>query len=411
LDVTFEYILASLIIFIMLGTSIYTVTTLTSSQLALISEQQLTPVAQQMMDKILLTTGEPVDWGYDIYVNYTNLQDFGIASSTPGTTLYDVDPAKMQRLANDSSFVINNLYIPPTISGSMLGVYDSGRYTYGFRLYIVPALNIAVTNYNTFTLQGKYDYADNFTINVKSADGVPAASAQVQARMFEFVTKKGAGNNPDSYTFGVSSVSAITNYRGDAFFSFGSVPLDVGGGYAASFLVIIEADYYGLLANSLFQYPLSSGGLNLLLSGPYLVGNLTQVDGFPSSAAHLGLDVTVIEITNNLNIVLNPATNVTGNGEADKLLNTGGKSLKIYSLANAVSPDIIIAGLLVTRNGKTYFAFAAQPNLPVSVNYYTHAFANNLQSALLLNSVTVQRYIHISRDSYVAYLTVWRMST
>jgi len=413
LDVTFEYILATLVIFIMLGASIYTVTTLTTNQIALITEQQITPTAQTLMDKILLTPGSAsvnltgqnttvAGWGYNILVNSSTLKDFGLGLAEPNAALYEVDPFKLMKLVNGSS-LINSLYIDPLTAGKLLGLYSNGRWNYGFRLQIVPSLNISIS-YSNSTLD-TLTYPDNFNIQVQNSDGIPAQSASVQLNLFEFVATNG-----DNYTYALSSTSLVTNYLGNATYTFGSPPLAINSSQTANFLITASANYYGIVSDTVLQYPVVPKAFSAIQLGQYLVCNLTQAATFLHSAAHPTWTFTVIELTNNLNIIQHLAVNQTGVGVPELQLDFN-HSLQTFALANQVTSDVIFSGMLAKYGAQYFFVGSTLPNLPVPVDYYSQSFATSLGSTLLLNSVTVQRYVHIASVDYSVYLTLWRMGT
>ncbi|HVP24100.1 MAG TPA: hypothetical protein VMS77_09350, partial [Conexivisphaerales archaeon] len=86
-------------------------------------------------------------------------------------------------------------------------------------------------------------------------------------------------------------------------------------------------------------------------------------------------------------------------------------SLQTFALANQVTSDVIFSGMLAKYGAQYFFVGSTLPNLPVPVDYYSQSFATSLGSTLLLNSVTVQRYVHIASVDYSVYLTLWRMGT
>jgi hypothetical protein len=174
----------------------------------------------------------------------------------------------------------------------------------------------------------------------------------------------------------------------------------------------VQADYYGLLSTAFFQFPSPPGSYNAIIDGQFLLCSLLQPVSLPNATQGTGYNPVAIEITDNLNVVLNPATDVTSNGTYGYLLYTTPYTLKLYSMANSVSPDVIWGGLLAyPQSGAAFLLNATRPGIPVSVNYYTQSFASNLASSRLLTSVTVERYVHIDISSYTVYLTVWSMGT
>lgn len=401
MDVTFEYIAATLVIFILLGFAIFTVTSLTTTQVDLLGQQQLFPVAQQAVDKILLTRGEPLDWGENITVNGSLLVDFGLAAASPHTDAYDLDINKVMRLVQSVGTVTNALYLDPTSVGSLMGIYTGSYWNYGFRLYMVPALNVTITVNDTAS------HPLAFVVNVKNAQGVPARNAFVQVKYFDFYVYKDTGGGPAKDVFDWSSVfaSAYTDYAGNASLTFSSAPSPAQGVVNPQevFVVTVSADYYGLEANSILELSTVPSNLDMLIEGQYLIGNFTGVTGIPKSANQLQLEASVIELTDNLNVILNPATNVT-TGNAGYVFNQGGKNYKVFQLVNPVSENVILAGLMVKTTGQSFFAVAFRPVLPVALDYRSHAVAT-----AGLQAITIERLVHMGRNSYVVDLTIWRM--
>jgi hypothetical protein len=175
--------------------------------------------------------------------------------------------------------------------------------------------------------------------------------------------------------------------------------------------VYVQAQYFGLLSNAIFQ-SYSSNQVNASLLGQYLLVNQTsQPDKYPNST--LSASFSVVEITDDQALVLNPAVVVPNASPAGSFLSGGNTKITVYNLSNTVSPNIVFAGILtVNTTGATkgsFFITSLRP--PASVIYTSNAYAQNILNAHLISSVTIQRYVSIGRANYVAYLTVWRTST
>ncbi|MCX8170944.1 MAG: hypothetical protein N3E47_03080 [Candidatus Bathyarchaeota archaeon] len=129
--------------------------------------EQLKIAAQKIMAQILLSPGDPSDWGENIAVKAESLSSFGLAVSSVFTRdAFVLDPDKVQRLSQDVSA---QLYMPPSRVLELLNL-DSD---YGIKIEFIPALNISVS------LEGK-----SATIKILSEQGAPASYVSVVAGAF-----------------------------------------------------------------------------------------------------------------------------------------------------------------------------------------------------------------------------------
>lgn len=129
--------------------------------------EQLKIVAQKIMAQVLLSPGEPEDWGENITVTKDDLLSFGLAVSTIFTReAFSLDPDKVQRLNQN---VPSRLYIPPEKALELLnlGSSDTG-FDYGIKIEFIPALNITVK-----------PSSSGVNVSVVSEQGMPAANAKV----------------------------------------------------------------------------------------------------------------------------------------------------------------------------------------------------------------------------------------
>jgi len=390
---TYEYIVAILITILMLGYTYYSVTTLSSNQLQLVEEEQLDVVASRLFDKILLTKGYPEDWGSNIKVNNTSLQDFGLSLSHG--KLYDLDVDKVMRMFPGASEIVNPMYINATTFGTLTGLYDAekGYWKYGFRFYLKTALNVTIEKADTKPITEK------FKVSVKNFMGKNAPNAEVKGTYIAiYVVKQGNDQYMDySYTI----VNNMTDWMGETLLDFRNnmpqTPKQGVSGYA--YCLVVTVNYYGLQSQQSYVTN-TIPTLGLIVQGKYLIANFTQED-IARGAYHV--ELTAFAITSSLTMVLDPAINVT-NGEAGKVVNYGGKSYRVYELKNVPSQDVIFVGLLV-KKGEWGIVFASRPRTPVAVDYTSMGLTSSG-----INTVTLSRIVRIGTNSYYAELTLWRMS-
>jgi len=260
--------------------------------------------------------------------------------------------------------------------------------------------------YVNSTVSGQ-TFPSTMNFSVQTSDGLRAVGANVTLAYYGFLIDSRRG----TFNYSVLFSSASTNYVGNATFTFPSPPVsrNNNASYTAVYLVLAQANYYGLTSLNTFSFPAAEQGFDALLMGQYLLTKNTNPYSWINSSLPVISNSSVLEITDNFAIVFNPSVNLTSTSP----LNSTGLGLKIYGMSDAVSPSTVVAGMIVndTVTKSVFCMMARQPNLPVSVDYYTHSFAKDLTSAKLLSSITVQRYAHIGRETYSVYLTVWRMST
>ncbi|MCX8189106.1 MAG: hypothetical protein N3F64_05295 [Nitrososphaeria archaeon] len=388
---TYEYIVAVLITILMLGYTYYSVTTLSSNQLQLVEEEQLDVVASRLFDKILLTKGYPEDWGSNLYVNNTSLKDFGLALQHG--KMYDLDVDKVMRIYPGVSEIINPLYLNTTTFGTITGLYDAkkGYWKYGFRFLLKTALNITIDKADTKSPTEK------FKVTVKNYMGKNAPNAEVKGTYIAIYVV-----NNEYFDYAYVIINNMTDWMGQAMLDFkNNMPQIPQGISEYAYCLVVSVNYYGL--QSQHSYVANTiPTLGLSIQGKYLIANFTQVEDIARGAHHL--ELTALELTSSLNIIINPALDVT-NGEAGKIVNYGGKNYRVYELANSPSQDVIFVGLLVKKQGKWGLVFATRPRTPVAVDY----MSMGLKSAGI-NTVTLSRIVRIGTNSYYAELTLWRMS-
>lgn len=243
----YEYIAAISIITLVVGFSLYQLNSMSSYQLTVAHEEQLQPVAVRLLDKILLTKGYPEDWGSDIYINESNLVDFGLSSQLGG--MYQVSVDNLMRLVNITGNLVNPLYIPPTTMGNLTGIYDNNSWSYGFRLLVKNSLNISITD---GPISEKYNTPTNFTVDVTNYLGRSMSNAEVDAFYFVVYVYNPTGGGKEDEVFDYSGVRAmnITNWQGKTILHFEGkmpeVPTGIKNLVAQVYCLFITVNYYGL---------------------------------------------------------------------------------------------------------------------------------------------------------------------
>jgi len=102
-------------------------------------EEQLEAVANKILDKILLSPGNPSDWGSDIHLASSQIKSFGLAKR--GGKPYELDIDKVIRLNVSGKNLPENLTINPIDVLRSLGLSEE---EYGLRIRIIPTINASL---------------------------------------------------------------------------------------------------------------------------------------------------------------------------------------------------------------------------------------------------------------------------
>jgi len=383
---TFEYIVTVLILSLLIGFSFYSLNSMSSTQLVFTKESQLDQVANNLFNKILMTPGYPTDWGRNIYINESNLEDFGLASTTGIPYQLDVD--KIMRLVRETGNTTNPLYISPEKVGSLTGLYVDGHWNYGFKLVIYSALNISIVPVNP-----DESPPSKYIVRVHDYLGRPASNAYVKGILYAAYVETGPRRGfkvISSEAYNYTSMEGITILN----FDISEIP-----SMRAAYVVLVNAYYYGLKSQGIWT---KASVLNLVIEGDYIIINMSTLGNIIPSARHLYL--TAIEFTSNQGVILNPIENAT-DSEDGKIINKGRYNYRVYKLKNGITDDVVFIGLLIKTTGKYYIAFSPRPRIPIVLEYSSHSF-----SIHGLRTKTLYSLFKIGDYTYYVELYVWRMS-
>jgi hypothetical protein len=403
LNPIFQYIAATLIVVLTLSFTLFAVVTSASVQLGTNSQEQIQPVANSLMDAFVLTGGSPNDWGSNLSILSNNLSDFGLAVTSHPGTAYSLDPNKLNRIINNS-FVNNVFFIPPPTAGSLLGIYQSNHFNYGFDFRMVPALNISIL---------PSPVPNIYNVSVLDYAGHPAINANVNATLFLFCEPKGQpplSNQTTAYN--------VTNINGFTQLNLPTPAVSCPNSSQQGTFLVVDANYYGLE----FQNYLLNSNIcksQMLLTGQYVVANFSSNGSGCNLGGNNGSVFTggfLYEVTSSLSLIVNPLVSCPSSQPPCNLLNNGANNYSVYQLQNPVSDLVVFAGLLITTNGKDYFVLASNPTTPTGVIEYSSNSLTTLSSGSsgltqtnAPAAVTVSRLVTVGTNTWFATLTVWVM--
>lgn len=404
MHITLDYLVAGLVIIIILTFAATSIFPFTSVTLQHVQEEQLNPLAERLLDKVILTPGEPLDW-WDIYsYNETNITGFGLGYFREGAVdPYVLDPGKVSRLT-DTPFQLS-----PRTFAKILGLTwdgDPDHLKYSFKLRIIPALNITITPDEDSMLEiniagGGVDRVYTaFNISVKSYDGYPASNAKVKAIYLASAVKGGLDNEDVDYNLVTEEV--IADWRGECYVDFTD---DVGDWWnqqgpnvrRAAFILLVYAKYSGI--KSAAKYESYWGDvLNATIIGNYLVVAFPQGQGGPQGARHIRALIQIGE--NQLSEAeITPLTEP--HGESEWIINRGHYSYRVYGISG-VDASRNVNVLYVFWIGRYWFSVI---NYPAFItNYGIPAEGRGLKVT------SNYRFCRIGDLTFIVELSVWRMA-
>lgn len=189
MNAIYEYIIAGLTVVVILVAAEMNISTLTSSKLTL-AETEGYSMAESILDMILLSPGDPPNWG-----DYSqDPRSFGLAFSNV-TEEYTLDAKKVIRLSENSS-----LYISPGKVRSLLGLSTDCNFVFTIKpVFIIDILSGG---------------DGNFTVNVRNSKGFPMANVNVTG----YYVLESLGSGPST------SISQITGIDGKCVLEFDPEP-------------------------------------------------------------------------------------------------------------------------------------------------------------------------------------------
>lgn len=350
----YEHVFAAIILVTMLLAAVF-LTSITPSLYRSTSEvEQLKMAAQKVMTQLLLSPGDPEDWGRNINVRASNLMSFGLAVSTFFTReAFVLDPDKVQRLNED---LPGDLYVPPERFLELLGLGSRNRLDYGVKIDFIPVLKVNIS----FSRAANKAYVNVYVV---SELGVPIIGANVTLGAFYVMNGR----------IGLLQKLGITDFNGNC-------TIDLSDPYHNPSFILAIVSYHGLQAMKFMNV---NSHIGYLIGDYILVGSGLEVDN-----------------TSAVQVFIVPST------EGPKLRNVGCNissyttmtNYKVYSVSY-LEPNIVAVAIL-TRGGELAIAYKAIPESYSSVHGEVHA-----PLAYML-----ERSVKIGFSTYTIRLRIWRMT-
>ncbi|MEM1514977.1 MAG: hypothetical protein QXT26_02910 [Thermoproteota archaeon] len=344
----YEYIFAAVIMVAILIAAVF-LTGISPQLYRSISEvEQLKIASQKIMAQILLSPGEPEDWGENIIIRAENLSSFGLAVSTVFTRdAFVLDPDKIQKLSHE---IPSQLYMPPSKALELLNL----GFDYGIKIEFIPALNITVSLEDS-----------DATIMVLSEQGTPASHVKVIVIAF-----RAQGGN------------ILSNSPQEVYDADGDGVCHVSFPFNPEFLVAV-ADHYGV--QMIYAY-------SSIPRTSYLIGRYLLVDSSLTIPSNNALQVFAVRLQNRTIKLMNVMCSL----EQCECVSLSGYS--VYDMGYA-EPNII-AVVTLANDGSLVAAHKIIPSKYSSI-------AGEVYPPL---AYMLERSVKIGLSTYTLRLTVWRMA-
>jgi hypothetical protein len=356
-------------------------------------EHQLEEVAQAIMDKVLLSTGIPEDWGDILKIqDSSQLLSFGLQKA--GGEPYVLDMDKVLRMIN-----IGGGQLPETVQidawtvARLLGLENK----YGFSIRITPALNLTASVVGYYNFKGGVQVPSMVEVTVKTYEGRPAVSANLTGVYVFMIIDRDQGQDVCyvDYVFKTSPV----RIDGRASLDFTDLLRDAETGVKniqKSFsALIVYADYFGIRA------------VNSSMLGETDILNGTTVDDYLILSIEGSLEIPAARHLRNQTALANPPYYVylstfrnETNGESGLVINKGSKNYRVYRITSTIDEDVAFMMLPVKYRGKYYVATFYRP--PSVTICQTGMASGNIKTSVL------KRMVKIGSFHYVFEIRVWR---
>lgn len=346
-----------------------------------VEEGQLQVEAEKILTQILLSPGDPPDWGVSATYPY-EIRVFGLARYKG--LLYELDMNKLIRIYENSiENITDKCLIDVDNIARLLGI--EGRY--GFSLSLTPVLNV------TIRIANDSEYC--FMIKVTTHEEIPVPNVNVTAI---FLTAYIDHYGDENATFYVRDQKfAVTDYNGVAYVDFSELSEELADRKLVGWSLIIYADFYGI--KSVASYSNDTTLFGIILSNYLYIGHIEEILNVTGrhggGAVHLHSAVALVTPESIETVVLSRVLPITPIGSA--------RPYVIFEI-EGLEDKALMAVFVIKNKGRYKLAVAYRVPLHFRVG------------VPLMTSSPVARGVHLRRivlvEGYLYYLdfTLWRLS-
>ena len=367
-----------------------------------VREEQLYTAAERVMDKILLTTGYPPDWGSGFESYNASLSDYGLArygSRVP----YELDPDKVVRLAN-----LSDLPNPLLVRGESIAELLDLKGKYGFRLTIEPLLKCEVSALEYLRVKGTM-VPVKFRVELTNAFGRSIPSALVNVTYLLIGVKPGVGGKETMDVREIIRSVNVTDASGECTLDLSEEVAELTKGdelkgYSRLLSVlIVYANWNQVPTTSVFAGDSEGSPVTGYLIGSYLVLN-ANLSLIPRAAVLVKDEVLQVLPQSDALIPVEVTELKPADGDAPpayRVINHGAFRYKVFRLEYLDDQTMYIIAVGQWRGGVIPIVIERIPR--ISVGYGAEHVAP-------VNEVTLTRIAYFSGFPYVVKLSMWRVS-
>jgi len=213
LHASIEYISAGVIVFLILGFTGQYTASMVNDHISLIEKNAGVKKADNIIYTLLLSPGQPLDWG----LSYDEPELLGLAFEN-AVKLYQLDKYKVRRLSSNSSN-----YIPPGRIRDLLGL--SAYYYISIRIY--PIFNIIVGD----------DVEERVNVTLVNQWGIPVSNINVTAAYLDTPVENVSYSDITSFM----DLSLETDYAFNVTDALGTCTLNCAGVSEEGCLLILAS--------------------------------------------------------------------------------------------------------------------------------------------------------------------------
>ena len=385
MNALFDYLFATSIMIIIFLSSTASYLSMIAAPEKEVSQEQLLSTAEKVMDQLLLSEGEPSDWG----VRTSTPSSIGLAAKNGSE--YQLDLDKLRRLTDNTTATM----LSSKVIFSLLGLEKN----YAFRLDITPALNVTVvpTKYLKVGPQQDKDFASAFNVTVRTHENILVPNANLSTSLLTAYVE-GGGPNADVSYYVSEPKHNITDWKGQRSFNYTNFIMDLKTKDLTGCVFFVVVNFYGL--SSLGSYVCTTGSdttFAQIVGDSVLLGILDAY--LPKGAKHPRKGARQITVNEGA-AQANPGDVLISAYKDKGIVNYGSKDFRKFELSY-IEPGTIYIALVVKTTGRNYLVICSRiPNLiPIG---------SNLPSGTV--TAHIRRLVYVEGISYYADLHLWKMS-
>jgi len=342
-------------------------------------EGQLQVEAQKIVDQLLLSPGDPPDWGLSAtYPDDVKALGLALAGGKP----YELDPNKLVRIYECGLEDLSGLTLVSSRDmEEILGIH--GRYAFSIRL--TPVLNVSITKLSD----------QSYEVRVATSDGVPVPNAKVTGILVSaYLDDMDLDDAYDTVFYSETSYEAVSGYDGRAILRLQE---NSGDDTPIASLVVVYVDFYGIKTVAYYEEGVVT--LGVILGNDLYVGHVEEFFNRTGKrgggAIHLYPAAAVITPVSVEPLILSRCRllPITPPGSA--------RTYYRFTL-EGLEDDAVMVAFLVKNRGEYRVAVAHKVYQALEIG------SPNLSGSPVPRGVHIRRIVNVGGYLYYFDFTMWR---